>query len=44
MKEKMKVKKKKISNVAYVVPLVTLQICNVTNGGSIGNVANLQRY
>jgi hypothetical protein len=26
------------------LPLVTLQICNVTNGGSIGNVANLQRY
>jgi hypothetical protein len=40
MKEKMKVKKKK----KKCVPLVTLQICNVTNGGSIGNVANLQRY
>jgi hypothetical protein len=39
MKEKMKVKKKK-----KCVPLVTLQICNVTNGGSIGNVAHLQRY
>jgi hypothetical protein len=40
MKEKMKVKKKK----KKCVPLVTLQICNVTNGGSIGNVADLQRY
>jgi hypothetical protein len=34
MKEKMKVQKKKKS-----VPLVTLHMCNVTNGGSIGNVA-----
>jgi hypothetical protein len=53
MKEKMKVKKKKkmcsISNVADVQRyqwsnIVTLQICNVTNGTSIGNVAHLQRY
>jgi hypothetical protein len=32
-------KKKKKS-----VPLVTLHMCHVTNGGSIGNVAHMQRY
>jgi hypothetical protein len=37
-KNESKIKKKKI------VPLVTLQICNVTNGGSIGNVGLFQRY
>jgi hypothetical protein len=40
MKEKMKVKKKKKKS----VPLVTLQMSNVTNGGSIGNVGLFQRY
>jgi hypothetical protein len=40
MKEKMKVHKKK----NIYVPLVTLHMCHVTNGGSIGNVAHMQRY
>jgi hypothetical protein len=39
MKKKMKVQKKKKN-----VPLVTLQMCNVTNGTSICNVAHMQRY
>jgi hypothetical protein len=39
MKKEMKVQKKKKK-----VPLVTLHMCNVTNGTSIGNVAHMQRY
>jgi hypothetical protein len=27
-----------------IVPLVTLEKSNVTNGGSIGNVGKFQRY
>jgi hypothetical protein len=40
MKKKMKAHKKK----KKIVPLVTLEFSNVTNGGSIGNVGIFQRY
>jgi hypothetical protein len=43
MKKKMKVQKKKKKR-CICVPLVTLHMCNVTNGTSIGNVAHMQRY
>jgi hypothetical protein len=43
-KQKNEKKNKILATLPMEVPLVTLHMCNVTNGTSIGNVAHLQRY